>query len=42
MVATLQGISAGGIVYMAGQIGLDPPTMRLVDGVAQIQTRAGC
>jgi reactive intermediate/imine deaminase len=32
-----QGVIAGGSLYLAGQIGLDPATMQLVDGIdAQI------
>jgi reactive intermediate/imine deaminase len=32
-----QGVIAGGTLYLAGQIGLDPATMRLDDGIdAQI------
>ncbi|MDA8108700.1 MAG: Rid family detoxifying hydrolase [Betaproteobacteria bacterium] len=33
-----QAVRAGDIVYLSGQIGLDPATMQLVDGIeAQIQ-----
>lgn len=38
---SLQGVSSGGTVFMAGQIGLDPPTMRLVEGVLQKPFRLG-
>ncbi|MDH3495784.1 MAG: RidA family protein [Gemmatimonadota bacterium] len=33
-----QGVVAGGLVYTAGQIALDPATMRLVDGDVGVQT----
>jgi 2-iminobutanoate/2-iminopropanoate deaminase len=34
-----QAISAGGTVYCSGQLGLDPMTMKLVDGDAAAQAR---
>jgi len=33
-----QGIEAGGIVFVSGQIPLDPSTGRLVDGEISVQT----
>lgn len=33
-----QAVVAGGLVYTAGQIALDPATMRLVDGDVGVQT----
>ncbi len=33
-----QAVVAGGLVYTAGQIALDPATMRLVDGNVGVQT----
>jgi 2-iminobutanoate/2-iminopropanoate deaminase len=34
-----QGIVAGGLLFTAGQVALDPATMKLVDGDAAAQTR---
>jgi 2-iminobutanoate/2-iminopropanoate deaminase len=34
-----QGIIAGGFLFSAGQIALDPATMQLVDGDVVVQTR---
>jgi 2-iminobutanoate/2-iminopropanoate deaminase len=34
-----QGIVAGGFLFTAGQVGLDPATMRLVEGDVVAQTR---
>jgi 2-iminobutanoate/2-iminopropanoate deaminase len=34
-----QGIVAGGFLFTAGQVGLDPATMKLVEGDAAAQTR---
>ncbi len=33
-----QGIVAGGFLYTAGQIPLDPATMKLVEGDVEVQT----
>ncbi|HEX2757232.1 MAG TPA: Rid family detoxifying hydrolase [Thermoanaerobaculia bacterium] len=34
-----QGIVAGGFLFTAGQVGLDPATMKLVEGDVAAQTR---
>ena len=34
-----QGIVAGGLLFTAGQVGLDPATMKLVEGDVAAQTR---
>lgn len=34
-----QGIVAGDLIFCAGQAGLDPATMKLVEGDVQVQTR---
>ena len=34
-----QGIRAGGVLYTAGQVGLDPATGQLVEGDVRAQTR---
>ena len=34
-----QGIVAGGFLFTAGQVGLDPATMKLVEGDVAVQTR---
>ena len=34
-----QGIQAGGFVFCAGQVGIDPATGQMVDGGVQAQTR---
>ena len=34
-----QGIVSGGFLYTAGQVGLDPPTGKIVDGGVREQTR---
>jgi len=35
----VQGIVAGDFLFTAGQVGLDPATMKLVEGDAAVQTR---
>jgi len=34
-----QAVRAGGLVFLSGQIGLDPETMELVEGGAEAQVR---
>jgi 2-iminobutanoate/2-iminopropanoate deaminase len=34
-----QGVASGGLVFTSGQVALDPPTGRLVEGGIEAQTR---